>query len=529
MKRRRLLIAGMSSPLLAWAGTGCAREPAQPQAASPATGAASAASRAGTAGTAFDADTVATLARDLAAKPFAAEVAPLPPALAGIDYDAYRDYRFRGDAALWRAEGLSFQAQFFHRGFLFKDRVEVNVVDGGKARPFGYARSLFDFGKAPVPADDPALGFAGFRLHAPLNNADYFDELAVFLGASYFRAVAKGLQYGLSARGLALGSGDPGAEEFPRFRAFWLEAPAKGATTVVVHALLDSPSVAGAYRFAITPGDETVFDVDARLFPRRALSNAGIAPLTSMFEFDAHDRVGIDDFRPAVHDSDGLALFNAKGEQAWRPLVNPKQVEHSGFQDTAPKGFGLMQRKRAFADYVDAEARYERRPSCWVEPVGDWGAGEVHLVEIPTADEFHDNIVAFWRPAQPLAAGVESRWRYRLHWCADHAWRPKLARVVATRAGMADNSAASAGRRLFVIEFEGGRLPQLAEGAKVDLVVSASAGVLHNAVAYRNPQSGTWLASVELADAGSAAVELRAHLADSGGLLSETWLSRWRA
>ena len=509
MKRRSLLLAGLSSPLLLLGRGVAARAPAP---AAP-----------------FDADTVPALARALAARPFVAAPADLPAQLAGIGYDAYRDYRFRADRALWRDAGLPFQAQFFHRGFLFKDRVEVFVVEGRRARPYPYARALFDFGTAPVPADDPALGFAGFRLHAPLNDPTHFDEFAVFLGASYFRAVAKGLQYGLSARGLALGSGDPGPEEFPRFRTFWLETPVPGASEVVLHALLDSASVAGAYRFAIHPGTETVFDVDARLYPRRAIANAGIAPLTSMFEFDAHDRAGVDDFRPAVHDSDGLALFDGEGEQAWRPLSNPTSVEHSGFQDENPRGFGLMQRKRAFDDYVDAEARYERRPSCRVEPVGDWGRGEVHLVEIPTADEYHDNVVAFWRPAAALAAGTESRWRYRLCWSADHAWRPELARVVATRAGDAGGEGRDAGRRLFVVEFAGGvAAADAADAAPPTLVASGSAGTLHNPVVYRNPQTGAWLASFEFAADGAAVSELRAHLVRNGARLSETWLSRWR-
>lgn len=501
MHRRQVLLAGLSLPLALRAGLGRAETAAAPAS--------------------FDRDTVAGIARALAGRAWARPDHPLPPPLDSIGYDQYRDYRYDPARALWRDDASPFQAQFFHRGFLFADRVEVNVVADGRAAPFPYSPDLFKLEHGATAPDDPALGFAGFRLHAPFQRADYYDEVASFLGASYFRALARGQTYGLSARGLALGSGDPGPEEFPAFRAFWLERPAPGAEAMVVHALLDSPSAAAAFRFAITPGDETVFDVDMRLYPRVALASAGIAPLTSMFEFDAGDRIGVDDFRPAVHDSDGLALWNGKGEQAWRPLNNPAAIEHSGFQDDNPRGYGLVQRKRDFKDYLDLEAGYEKRPSCWVEPLGDWGQGEVHLVEIPTADEYHDNIVAFWRPREALAAGREHRYRYRLHWCRDHGWNPGLARVASTRGG----NAGEQGGRLVVVDFTGGRLGDIAEGVRVQ--AQASAGELRNPVAYRNPHTGGWRVSFELEPGDARAVELRARLEDDSGVLSETWLSRW--
>ena len=508
MRRRQLIAAGLSMPMALAANRLLAASPA---ASGPAT--------------AFDDDTVPALARALAARAYAAPSTVLPAWLADISYDQYRDIRFRGDHALWHDDGLRFQAQFFHRGFLFKEGVTMHVVEGGRSRELPYRSADFEFGPSLHPSgDDAALGFAGFRLHAPLNRPDYFDELCVFLGASYFRAVAPGLAYGLSARGLALGSGDPGAEEFPRFSQFWLETPAASADHVVVHALLDSPSVAGAFRFDIRPGEVVAFDVDARLYPRKPLPNAGIAALTSMYEFDAGDRVGTDDFRPAVHDSDGLSLINGAGEQVWRPLRNPAQVEHSGFRDRNPRGFGLMQRKRAFVDFQDPEASYEKRPSAWVEPVGDWGAGEVHLVEIPTGDEYLDNIVAFWRPDAPLAPGREHRFRYRLRWGAGHAWLPALAQVVATRAG-----AGHEGRRLYVVDLDGGALAKLPADAAPVVDTATSAGSLHNAVAYRLA-NGHWRMSFELAPGEARIAELRARLLDAAGRpLSETWLSRWSA
>ncbi|VXA91448.1 Glucans biosynthesis protein G [Luteimonas sp. 9C] len=470
----------------------------------------------------FDADTVVRMARALAADAYVAPDTTLPPALAGATYDQYRDFRYRQDRALWRdVPGVDFQAQFFHRGFLFKPRIEIHVVEGDQARPLPFSTALFDYSPNPTPALDDTLGFAGFRLHAPLNSREYFDELCVFLGASYFRAVGKGLAYGLSARGLALGSGDPGPEEFPVFRAFWLHRPEVGSAAITIDALLDGPSVTGAYRFRIEPGEDTVFEVDARLFPRVDLPHAGIAPLTSMYQFDAADRTGIDDYRPAVHDSDGLGLWTGTDEQVWRPLHNPASIQHSGFQDASPRGFGLMQRKRAFDSFEDAEAGYEKRPSAWVEPLDDWGRGEVHLVEIPTADEYQDNIVAFWRPAAPLQAGSESRWRYRLHWTAAKRWKPALAHVVATRIGARPGEDRAI--RLVVVDFDqgdaGSEVPQLE--------VTASTGRIANPVVHARPGGG-WRVGFEFAPAGASS-ELRTRLHRGGAAVSETWLYRWSA
>ncbi|WP_242112740.1 glucan biosynthesis protein [Luteimonas aquatica] len=506
MRRREVVLAGLSLPL-----TALARELETLSSSA--------------SGGAFDDGTVPAQARALAGAAWRAPDRRLPAALEKVGYDGYRDFRYRPARALWRDRGLPFQAQFFHRGFLFQERVDMFVVDAGKATPVAFSTALFDYAPRPAlrDADVGDLGFAGFRLHAPINRADYFDEVCAFLGASYFRAVAKGLHYGLSARGLALGTGEPGPEEFPVFKAFWLERPAAGAEAMVVHALLDGPSAAAALRFRIVPGEETVFDVDMRLYPRVTLVKPGIAPLTSMFDFDASDRLGVDDYRPAVHDSDGLALLNGNGEQAWRQLQNPKTLQHSGFQDRNPRGFGLMQRKRDYADYMDAEANYQNRPGLWVEPVGDWGEGEVHLVEIPTANEYSDNIVAFWRPREPLAAGREHRWRYRLHWCRDHAWQPQLARVAATRVGRA----AKAGARLFVIDLAGGRLSQLPADAEPQIEATSPQGAVRNAVAYRHQRG--WRLSFELQPGEARAAELRARLFDGKGPLSETWLYRWLA
>ena len=462
------------------------------------------------------------MAQDLAQKPFQPPDGKLPEAFAHLTYDQYRDFRFDPQRALWRDQGLLFTLQLFHRGFLYTNRVDLYEVVDGTAQPIRYSPDLFTFGANPRPPDDD-LGFAGFRVHTPLNRPDYFDEVAAFLGASYFRAAGKGQGYGLSARGLAIGTADAAGEEFPVFKTFWIERPHSGVNSIVVNALLDSPSVAGALRFTIRPGEDTVFDVEATLYPRVDIAAAGIAPLTSMFYFDANNRVSVDDYRPAVHDSDGLLMWTGRGEQLWRPLDNPHDLQLSTFSDINPRGFGLMQRKRSFAAYDDLEAHYERRPSLWVEPIGDWGEGAVRLIEIPTAQEIHDNIVAFWRPAQPLKAKGEYGFTYRLHWSAGIPPAGGMAEILDTRSG----SSGQDKNRLFVLEAAGDKMKQLPADAKLQLEASADQGKLLNPTLIPNPETGGWRIIFELAPGDAKAVELRVRIKLGDTPLTETWTYRW--
>lgn len=470
--------------------------------------------------TPFDAQTVRTLARTLAASAYKPPDTTLPGPIADIGYDAYRTIRFDPNQALWRGDKLGFQAQFFHRGWLYQPKVDIYEVDSGRPRPVVYRAGMFSYGPEIKGALPPDLGFAGFRLHAPINRADYYDEVAVFLGASYFRAVGRNLGYGLSSRGLSLNTGDPRGEEFPLFRAFWLERPTAGTNSIVVWGLIDSPSAAGALRLTIRPGDDTTMDVELTLFPRRDLVQAGIATGTSMFLFDASNRMAIDDWRPAVHDSDGLLMLSGRNEQLWRPLSNPRTLQISAFQDAGPRGFGLMQRARKLDDYDDLEARYENRPSLWVEPIGDWGEGAVILVEIPTKQEIHDNIVALWRPKQPLRAKQEHGFLYRLHWCATAPIATELARFQPFRTGAIENG------RVFVIDTVGGKP---APGAKAEARVTSNGGTVQNVVAIANPEQNGWRISFELLPGDSQAVELRATLMQGDAPVSETWIYRWTA
>jgi glucans biosynthesis protein len=469
----------------------------------------------------FGSSYVRDLARNLASKPFEPPDEKLPDALKNLNYDQYRSIRFLPERALWRSEGLPFQVQFFHRGFFYKNRVDLYEVSNGRAVPIRYRRDDFSFGEGLGQWPDADLGFAGFRIHAPINRPDYFDEVCVFLGATYFRAVAKGETYGLSARGLSIDTGETKGEEFPVFKAFWLEKPAPKANSVVVHALLDSKSTAASYRFTIRPGESTVFDVEASIYPRVDLEHGGLAPMTSMFFFEPNDRTDFDDFRPAVHDSDGLAISNGRGEQLWRPLSNPRDLQVSTFSDLNPRGFGLMQRQRNFFAYYDLESQFERRPSLWAEPIGDWGEGSVVLFEIPTKEEIHDNIAAFWRPKQPLTAKNEHNYTYRLHWGRDAPKFDELARFTRTGVGARGEDS-----KLFVLDLIGDKLKGV-DPKSVKGVVTAEKAEVSNIVTQPNPETGGWRLSFQIPVKSQAPVELRAVLVQNDTPISEVWIYRW--
>ena len=510
MNRRQFLTTSVAVPVVALFPFPPAHAAGAPNPATPASAQ----------GAPFDPANVRQLAHDLAQKPYQAPDSSLPDNLKHLDYDKYRKIRFVPEKAFWRNESLPFQIQLFHRGFFFSNRVDIFEVSQGRARPIKYSPSLFTFEDVSPPPADADLGFAGFRIHAPINRADYFDEVGVFVGASYFRAVAKGQTYGLSARGLAINTADPKGEEFPFFKTFWIEKPQQKTNSIVVHALLDSKSAAAAYRITIRPGETTVYDVEMNLYPRVDVSEPGIAPMTSMFFFDANDRHKVDDFRPAVHDSDGLLMHNGRGETLWRALTNPADLQVSSFYDTNPRNFGLLQRQRDFHVYEDLESHFEKRPSLRVEPIGDWGNGEVRLIEIPTQNEIHDNIVSLWRPKDPLRAKGEYTFTYRLHW-GDRDVGKDLAVFLKTRTGSAPDDA-----RLFVLDIVGDKLngikPEAVRGA-----VNANFGKVSNVVTQPNPENGGWRLSFNLASDKKPVIELRAQLLQNDDPLSETWVYRW--
>jgi glucans biosynthesis protein len=459
----------------------------------------------------------------------------LPKTLADLGWDEYQSIHFLPDHALWTKEALKFQLRFFHLGRAFKEPVHMYEVINGQAQEIAYDPAMFDLRKSgidvkSVPED---LGFAGFRVHF---HSLWQNDVVAFLGASYFRAVGEDFrQYGLSARGLAIDTGLDHGEEFPLFTAFWLERPAKTSNRLTVYALLNSPSIAGAYRFDIVPGATLVMDIDAALYPRKSIERLGIAPLTSMFQCGENDRRIANDWRPEIHDSDGLSLLTGAGEWIWRPLVNPAGIRVNSYIDENPRGFGLLQRDRNFDHYQDDGVYYERRPSLWVEPKstasGGWGKGAVQLVELPAPDETFDNIVAYWNPADKPQPGQELLFSYRLHWGGRMPFAPSFAQVVATRTGM--GGVVGQKRNYFswrfTVDFTGGHVPALAKKAKVDLVISASRGEVEITSVRPQLEIKGYRAMFDLKpmDDSVEPIDLRLYLRIDGKPLTETWIYLW--
>ncbi|SOE01729.1 glucan biosynthesis protein [Caenispirillum bisanense] len=527
VSRRSLLAGLLGATALTLSGRALAAPP--PVTPGAAADAAPAAATAPT-GAPFSYDWLVSEARRLAGESYQSGDGALPKVLADLSYDQYRDIRYRGDHALWR-DVSPYEVQFFHLGAYYDRPVAVFDVEGGVARPVTYRPADFDLGRnrfaEPLPDD---LGFAGVRVHYPLNDPEVLDELLVFLGASYFRALGRGTRYGISSRAVAVDTGLPKGEEFPAFTRLYLERPAERGSPLMVHALLDGPSLTGAYRFAVQPGETTAVDVTARLFFRTDVERLGLAPLTSMFDHGPSDPADHPDYRPRVHDSQGLLLHSGTGEWIWRPLRNPRALALSAFQETAPKGFGLLQRVREFDAYEDLEARYDLRPSLWIEPKGDWGEGAVTLLEIPTPDETHDNIVAFWQPKAPAKAGGEAVLRYVMHWGLAGPQQP-LARAVETRlgrGGLPGQQEEAETKRKVVVDFVGGPLPDLPPDADVVPVLEANGIEAGEIVAHPNPVTGGLRVFFDLpVPTEDTTAELRCRLTLDGRPISETWSFQW--
>lgn len=479
----------------------------------------------------FTFDELAARMQQRAGESYSAPANDLPQEILDLNYDEHRAIRFRPDHALWRAEPVEFHLQAFYPGWVFKETTKVFVGQNGVYNRHDFAPSDFEYRPPLDPSkfqDLPLDGVAGFRIHAPIERPDYFDELVTFLGASYFRALGTGTRYGLSARGLAINTATSETEEFPRFSAFYIDAPKPGDARIRLMAELDSPSLTGAYSFLITPGPQTMIDVTSRLFFRTDVNRVGIAPLTSMYTFGENDRFGRDDFRPEVHDSDGLCIRRADGEKLWRPLKNPENLAMSYFQETSPRGFGLLQRDRDFSHYEDIEARYELRPSLMIEPLGDWGKGTVELVEIPTDSEANDNIVAFWVPEAKAEAGGAMEFSYRMHWGLDVEPEDNQAKVTGTFIGVGGNAAdADLSTHRIAINFEGGSIAKLPADAQIEPLIDVpdNTRLIHSGIA-RLPNGG-WRVALELEKTDSQPAELRVKLSMLQRIVSETWLYQW--
>lgn len=489
----------------------------------------------------FGYEDVVAQAVALGERPFDAGAAKVPDELSQLTYDSYREIRFRRDRAFWRDGGSDFRLLPFHLGFLHDKPVQVHVVRDGLALPIPFQTALFEYGKVPPPRQlSPSLGFAGFAVTTTLNDPKVQDELISFLGASYFRLIGRGQRYGLSARSLSLDVGGEQDEEFPFFRALWLEEPARDATQLVIHALLDSPSVAGAYRYVVTPGPTTGVEVTATIVPRKELRRVGFAPLTSMFQAGEGDLAQRTDFRPEIHDSDGLMLRTGAGEWIWRPIRNPKALRVSSFSDENPRGFGLMQRDREFGHYQDLEAHYHARPGYWVEPLGDWGRGRVELAEIPTDNEAFDNIVAFWTPETPPPVGRPTEFAYRMSALSTTERLHPLGQTRNSFSGSdiqdgrvestVEGKAKAEGRKRFIVDFAEGDLAfWLGDPARVEAVASTTLGAITSTILVPNPDVKGFRVILDASLPDGETADLRLFLKSKGRTLTETWTSTWSA
>jgi glucans biosynthesis protein len=471
----------------------------------------------------FSFDILTSRARELSRLPFQKPVIHNPELLERLDFDAYQEIRFRPDLGIWSHGDGPYPIELFHAGRFFKEPVRIFVVSAkGLAREVGYSPELFTYGKSSFAKALPAdTGFAGFRVLTAPGEPDWL----AFLGASYFRSPAETGQYGLSSRGLAIDVAMPMPEEFPRFTAFWLE-PLAGRPGIVVNALLDSPGVTGAYRMETVRETGTLMTVEGRLFPRSDIGRVGLAPLTSMFWYAKNNRKMAIDWRPEIHDSDGLSIWTGAGERIWRPVNNPLSVQTSSFLDINPRGFGLLQRERRFSEYEDDSTFYEKRPSVWVEPLGDWGEGAVQLVEIPTTDEIHDNVVAYWTPKDPYRAGSRHEMRYKLHWRLEEPYPAPLAQVIATRAGAGGipGQPRPKGTVKYVIDFRGGKLSQFSKRGDIDVVVTAPSGTVERPAVYPVVDTDKWRAMFDFTAASADPVDIRLYLRRGTEAVSETWI-----
>lgn len=478
-------------------------------------------------------DYVSRIAADRAAAPHREPDRELPKRLAELNYDQMRDIRFRPEQALWRNEGLPFHLHFFHRTGFHREAIQIREFSATHVQTVPFIRDFFDYGKlGNLGSLRSSLGYSGFRLHHPLNRPDVFDELIVFHGASYFRALGAGQIYGLSARGLAIDSGVPDVvEEFPVFTDFWIGKPRPGAGSMKFYALLDSKRVAGAYEFIVTPGRRTTVSVRARLYARASMDTPGLAPLTSMFWFGKNADRPQGDPRPQVHDSDGLMVHAGEGARYWRPLQNPRRILNTDVKVVNPSRFGLVQRERAISAYEDFEARYHERPSCWIEPVGEWGAGHVRLVELPTRTEYEDNVVAYWVPDQKPEPGKAFEFAYKMYWALDQPGEEKLARVESTRIGHLPGGGAG---QLFWIDFAGADLSQRKSDNLAPEITLGEGARLRHQTLIRHPGIDGWRVALQIEDAAVAVegaerapVELRVRLRDGYEPISETWVYTW--
>ena len=468
----------------------------------------------------FQPGMVLDMARALSRQPYKPVAADLPDPFKALSYDQYAAIALKPELRIWASEALGFAIEPLHRGNQFSLPVELSLVAQGKAQRVVYDPGLFTFGKLAVPAKVGDIGFSGFRIVGAAPKATV-NEIATFQGSNFFRALADGQVAGLMARALALKVADPKGEEMPAFRSIWIEKPSLVTATMVLHALIDSESVVGAFRFTLRTGEATIIDTECTLFPRLAVDNFGLASMSATHLLGFMDHRRIDDYRPNVSEVCGLQMLTGNNEWVWRPVTNRDSLQISTFVDDKPRGFGCLVRDRNFADYDDEENHWEKRPSLWIEPLGDWAAGGVQLIEIPSQSDANDNILCFWRPREPLKAGSEVSFAYRQFWCWDPPERPNLARAIRSRSG-------GTGRRWrFFVEFQGDVLGDPQRAKDVSPMLTASSGTIVLTRTFADPDAKSYRMLFEIDSGGGASCELRLVLQAAGKPISETWLYRW--
>jgi len=468
----------------------------------------------------FSFATVVDLARAFSKRGYKTSAPELPDAFANLNYETYVGIRARREAMLWANENIGFAVEPLHRGFIYQAPVSIAVVENGLTRKIVYAPGRYDFGKVAAPAQTIGdIGFSGFRILATASD-EPAREVGLFQGATFARAIARGQTFGVQSRALSLRTADPRGEEFPFFRAFWIEQPSR-ADVLVVHALCDSESATGLFTFTIRVSDVTLIDTEGSIFPRVALDNFGIAGMQATYLHGWADRRSADDYRPQVQEANGLNWLAGNGEVIWRPLNNPRQLQVSSFSTDMPKGFGLVLRDRDFNSYQDVDARFETRPTLWMEPISDWGAGALQLVEIPSDNEIHDNIIVQWRPRAPLAAGSEFVFAYRQHWVWSPPEKPPLAIVTGTRVGRTVPR-----RRRFLVDFSGEKLASI-PAAEITAAIWASNNGAQPARIVPGAEGRPFRVIFDLDTGNESLIELRLALMNANTQISETWLYRW--
>ena len=477
--------------------------------------------------TPFEWGTVVDLARAMSKRPYKAPSTDLPDPFGNLIYEQYVGIRNLPGTAVWASDNVGFAIEPLHRGFIFTTPVQINLVQDGQVSRLAYRTSDFDFGGLKVPADLKDIGFSGFRIVQ--TNEGSSTELAIFQGASFFRALARNQTYGVTARALAVRTADPKGEEFPTFRSFWIEKPSLATNALVIYALLESESITGAYRFTFRGGDATISDTECTLFPRVNVDNVGLGCMTATYVAGPLDRRRSDDIRPNIFDFNGLQMLNGRNEWLWRPVSNRETLQISAFQDENPHGFGFLQRDRDFGRFLDDDHHWERRPSLWIEPIGDWGPGSVNLVEIPSDSEVNQNMIAYWRPRNGLAAGSEVSFAYRQFWCWSPPDRPDLATVSVSRAGRPGGPGANSRRRRFLVEFSGDTFADVQKSQDITANLWAAPGNILGMRSFLSPDRKTYRVHFDVEAGSDTLMEMRLILEMQGKPISETWLYRWTA